>query len=219
VVVVVAKVNISYTIDTSRFRERYQKYLRELHTQLESNWDSVLAACIEDILTRTPTPEVEYAYVMGFKGGAFVGEHLNPSTSSDGQRIPFIREPGKWLEDLVKDPATYELNTPRLEMGIGNVSILEEMSKFSWTNWNKADGAITHTSDIGTWGLFEFGPMTFQFARFAKTPNGYTLKPYGDDAPSYVNSIKNYPSMGIYTKFHPEVFRKSVLDFAKQVEF
>lgn len=212
------KVNIKIEIDTTNFKRRYEKYLRDLHTQLESNWDQVLQTCIEDILSRTPTQEDEYAYIMGFKGGQFVEPH-GARDNSGGLRIPFIRDPGKWLSDLVQDPTTYEVNASRLEIGIGNISILEEISKFSWQNWNKTDGAILHTSDFGTWGLFEWGATTFQFARFAKTNNGYTLKPYGDEAPTYVNSIKNFPSMGMYSKFDKQVFIQSVLKIAKEVEF
>ncbi len=209
--------SVSVSIDTSGFKQRYTRYVEDLKAALESNWESVAVECLKDISSRTPAPEVEYAYIQGYEGGVFSGEGEHPVISSNGERISFIRKPGQWLSELVMSPTTWTSNPGALSLSLGHLAALESGSTFGWQNYNKKDGAILHTSEYGVFPWFEYGFTATQKPAFGSQK--YKLKPYGDDGAQYWTSQKTYPRMGMYSGFQTETFRLSVYKIAKEVKF
>lgn len=208
--------SISVSVNTTNFRQRYTKYISQVKAQLSSDWKEVTEACLQDVVSRTPSQEVEYAYIQGYEGGEFEGMSPHPVISSDGARQSFVRTPGTWLQDLVLSPTTYTANPSSLSLNLGHLEALQDGSKFGWVNYNKKDGSMPQTSEYGVFTAFEYGLHTTQKPIFG---DNYRLKPYGDESPQYLSSSKSYPRLGLYTLFNYSVFSKSVYSIAKRVEF
>lgn len=203
---------VSISVDTSRFRARYEKYVQEVRSRLESSWEEVLLQCLNDVLSRAPSPAAEQAYIVGEQGGTF----LNGKPITDNPlRISFIRTPGEFLVDLIKNPTTYKINPAELSMTLGNVQALEAGSVFSWQNIYKKEPVIHSSAEFGygVFSFFEWGKVSTQQAKFGR----YKLKP--GDGNAYWTSTKSYPRLGMYTDFNYAVFKNAVLEIGRSVQF
>lgn len=206
---------ISVSIDTSNFRRRYQRYCQAVREKLESSWEEILLVCIKDILSRTPSEAEELAYILGEQGGEFIG---GKPVKDNPLRISFIREPGQWLQQLIQDPSTYQINASELTMKIGLVPALEAGSGFSWQNVSKGETIIHSTAELGysMWSFFEYGRVAMQKAAFV-TNKPYRLMP--GDQYGYWSSTKNYPAFRFYSGFNYSIFKDAVITTARSVQF
>lgn len=211
--VFMTKVSYTVSINTSKFRDRYTKYVNSVKEKLRLDWESILFDCLNDILSRAPSEEQEYNIIQGYTGGDFIGGKPYIDESG-GIRKSFLRGPGLWLQQLIKDPSTYTVDSENLKISLGHLSQLEEKSRFSWINYSKKLGAIEHTSEYGVASFFEYGHRAIQVAKYGK----YRLKPYSEGEAFWLVG-KTYPRLGMYTDFNKIVFTESILKSARSIEF
>lgn len=160
--------------------------------------------------------------------------YAKPSRSTrrlgNPSRLRFIRTPGLWLQDLIKDPATYKSSFKgnTFKINLGYVNALEKLSKFSWVNFQALSGqSIMHTSTYGTWSFFEYGLSNLvQPHRWSSSMAsgvlrgnglGYKLKP--SDFEHYWAMMKHYPKARMYTGFQKSVFIAAVESRIRAVKF
>jgi hypothetical protein len=230
---------VTVTVDTSNLERRLLNYRKALQAELAARWSGVLEDCLLDIMTRTPSPDLEYQFIQGYRGGSFKGSGVNnplvghvgkgthgsslTKVGKANERIPFIRDPGMWLQELVMNPATYRVSAANLTIELGVVAELERLSRFSWQNATIRGGwSSVHKSEYGVWSFFEYGTRaTKQVAKFPSSSSnglGYKLKPYGTE-PYFWETSKSYPQMRMYTGFNRIAFRASVLQIVQGVKF
>lgn len=233
---------LKITFDASRVVARLKSYADDVSDVMKAEWPQVIQECIEDILLRAPSPEEEFAYLMGenstgFTGGSAQGPAFKASKSGnpskrfsghgsgvEGDRIQFTRTPGRWIQELVKLPNSYVERTTATSffLGLGNVPFLEENSKFSWQNVDGSGTTHVHTSEYGTWSFFEYGQSHYIRPRNypgSSQGNGLGHKLYVSQSEKYWAMTKSYPKLAMYSDFNTSIFLEAVTKRIRTVKF
>lgn len=134
-----------------------------------------------------------------------------------GTRIPFIREPGRYLKELIVDPTTYRIDSTRMKMAFGVWAALDAGSRYSWQNFSARQGTSIHLSNYGVWKWFEYGFSARVVPRQYPGSNTYPLRPNATDAFWWMN--KKYPRFRMYSGFNRAVFLNAVNAVARTVTF
>lgn len=196
---------------------------------LEDSWPGIVEAVVADVLERTPSKEEEYLAIMGettaggIEAPALAGDE---SDDPDKPRTRFKREPGMWLSELVAMEGIGYISSPEaLTIQLGNTSLLNEMSKFSWVNVrgrrvhfgavvNEGD-PIEHVTTYGVWSFFEYGTSHSQSPLF---DGNYYLNPDGQHSHRIESMTKSYPALRMFTGYNRSIFRNAVRDAIRSVE-
>jgi hypothetical protein len=218
---------LSLKVDMSALNAKIKTYQKTLKSTITSEWEIIGREMAADVLSRTPSKDTEYEYLMT---GASSAASLIPRAgdrSDDADpafkggavrdRIRFMRSPGMWLEDLVvKEGVSFVSNPKALTIHLGIVKGLEDMSQFSWQNHSKDLGVKLNTSGYGVWSFFEYGTSQ-QVRTRALSAKGYKLAP--DYYTRVATMYKNYPPFRMYEGFNRATFVAAVSARISTIKF
>jgi hypothetical protein len=212
--------NITMKIDSRGFQERSRAYVAKVRGKLAETAPEILNIILEDIASRAPTPEQEEDLIMYGEGGisGLPVTNVRQSSTNSG-RIRFQREPGMWIQEAIHNPANFSISPGSFSIRVGNIAALNELTKYSWTDYSKKYGAIEHISKYGQYSLFEFGSNVLGAGHVTASygDQNYFLNPADYTRVREMNKV--IPPFGMLTLLNSFAINEAIKERIRQVDF
>lgn len=211
--------SIKLKTNPTAIHRRAKEYAINVRGKLQQSAPSIVAAITSDILSRTPSPEQEENLInFGQEGQGSLPVTNVRQSSNNKNRQNFIRTPGMWLQQAVVSQQANYISPKGFSIRIGNLAMLNEITKFSWQNASKNGVAELHTTKYGMFSMFEFGTNVLGMGHvkpafgtnYFLTPAEYTRIP---------EMTKTIPPFGMYTHLNPMLITALIKEKIREVNF
>ena len=182
-------------LDSRGAEAKLVRILRMLNEELPYEVELTGELLQTQIVARSPTKEQEYNSLMLGDGESTIPLVGDRSGDTDG-RTRLQKAPGSWLVEVAVDPLNRAVATSEgvTTLSVGNMSLLNTSSSFSYTNLRGDKTEETHT--VGPYfQFFEYGSTWVVVPVFQSTRT-YPLRP--DETTKVFSLQKSIPAYNAY---------------------
>lgn len=129
------------------------------------------------VAARAPSPESEFDTMMYGDGNTAISGVLKMGDAEDDGRQRFVKPASHYLQPFLASPA--DMAVDGLTLGVGNIALLNEISKYQYVNAKGQVHTVGGENDFGFWLAWEYGGHFTITPRFqsATGGRGYPLRP------------------------------------------
>lgn len=202
---------LTISIRANTWGSKSKNFLQRITSAAEAAMPIVLETILADAASRAPSKEYEEELIMYGQSG-IPGANKTIPDSSEKDRERFVRngDDQLYLQEAIRDPRTYSVIGTTI--AVGNVTALNNITKFSWTDAGQKVGTISHTTEYGVFSSFEFGANLLiepKFGKYALTPTPFSRVQTFD---------KSIPAFGMFTSIDRFTVTEAIKEQLRRVE-